>query len=322
MSFAITFSSPNKADRVLAIHSESIPTLNTVRNAAITSLGDTSWDVAQWTEEPSTVHRPRTPERPAVRKTVLRELLGATEGLAREMSQVRADIRSLQEGRDRDQRELSTVKVELSTVKVELIEEREELSALKARFIEEREEKLCERDVVEMHESLDRCLQGFSDIIFATSHKPGHLTEAEKALLKSFKSDYLTYLLSNPPAKLPRHVAQLRIKALNVLTEPELKLCRFLFKRWKDGRVERNEQQHQQPDRETALERIKETGLDAEDLITLEVFLETNPARLPGLGEHAGDPHLRLFAPSGTYKKVAVLREELDKLRAGRAVAE
>jgi hypothetical protein len=70
MSYAITFSSPNKADRVLAIHSESIPTLNTVRNAAITSLGDTSWDVAQWTEEPSTVHRPRTPERPAVRKTV------------------------------------------------------------------------------------------------------------------------------------------------------------------------------------------------------------------------------------------------------------
>jgi hypothetical protein len=76
------------------------------------------------------------------------------------MIQVRADIRSLQEGRDLDRRELSTVKVELSTVKVELIEEREELSALKGRFIEEKEEKLCERDVVEMHESLDRCLQG------------------------------------------------------------------------------------------------------------------------------------------------------------------
>jgi hypothetical protein len=80
-------------------------------------------------------------------------MLGATEGLARQMLQVRADIRSLQEGRDQDQEELSTLKVKF-------MEEREKLSALKAGFIERREEELHERDVVELHESLDRCLQG------------------------------------------------------------------------------------------------------------------------------------------------------------------
>ncbi|KAF8146630.1 hypothetical protein K438DRAFT_1780739 [Mycena galopus ATCC 62051] len=74
----------------------------------------------------------------------------------------------------------------------------------------------------------------------------------------------------------------------------------------------------QQPDRETALECL-EAGLDSEGLA---VFLNTNPARLPGSGENASDIHLRLFAPSGTYKKVAVLREELEKLRAGWAVTE
>ncbi|KAJ7818200.1 hypothetical protein B0H14DRAFT_1376756 [Mycena olivaceomarginata] len=256
-------------------------------------------------------------------------MLGATEGLARQMLQVRADIRSLQEGRDQDQEELSTLKVKfmeerekLSALKARFMEEREELSALKARLIEGREEELHERDVVELHESLDRCLQGFSDIIFTTSQEPGRLTEDGKATLKKFKSDYLTDLLSTPPAKLPPDVAKLRVKALNVLTQPQLELCRFLFTRWKAGRVERNKQQHQQPDRETVLERIEEAGLGAEGLKTLKAFLETNPARLPGSGENASDVHLRLFAPSGTYKRVAVLREELDELRAGRAVTE
>src|SRR4051794_4748164 len=116
------------------------------------------------------------------------------------------------------------------------------------------------------------------------------------------------YLLSTPPAKLPPHVAKLRVKALNVLTKPQLELCQFFFTRWKAGRVEHNEQQHQQPDRETALERNEEAGLDAEGLKTLKAFLDTNPARLPALGENASDVHLRLFAPSGTYKKVVVLR--------------
>jgi chromosome segregation ATPase len=94
-------------------------------------------------------------------------MLGATEGLARQMLQVRADIRSLQEGRDQDQEEFSTLKVKfmeerekLSALKARFMEEREELSALKARLIEGREEELHERDVVELHESLDRCLQG------------------------------------------------------------------------------------------------------------------------------------------------------------------
>jgi hypothetical protein len=130
----------------------------------------------------------------------------------------------------------------------------------------------------------------------------------------------VTDLLSTPPVKLPPDVAKLRVKALNVLTQPQLELCQFLFTHWKAARVERNEQQHQQPDREAALERIEEADLDAEGLKTLKAFLATNPARLPALGENASDVHLRLFAPSGTYKKVAVLREELDKLRAGRAV--
>jgi hypothetical protein len=37
------------------------------------------------------------------------------------------------------------------------------------------------------------------------------------------------YLLSTPPAKLPPDVAKLRVKALNVLTQPQLELCQFLF---------------------------------------------------------------------------------------------
>ncbi|KAF8146639.1 hypothetical protein K438DRAFT_1990449 [Mycena galopus ATCC 62051] len=300
MTYAIPISSPNKADRILSIEGKSTPTISAVRIAAITSLDDTFWDVAQWTEEASTVQRPRTLERPAVRKTVLREMLAETEALSRQILQIRADVQSLQEGREQD---------------------REELSALKAKFIEESEEKLRERDVVELHESLDRCLQGFSDVIFDTrSQLPGRLTDQEKARMKQYKSDYLTYILSPAPATTPPDVVALRAKALKLLTPPQLKLCRFLYEQWKAGQVQRNTQQHEQPDRETALERLEEAGVDSEGLAVLRDFLHTNPARLPGSGENASDIHLRLFAPSGTYKKVAVLRGELEKLWAGRAV--
>ncbi|KAF8146634.1 hypothetical protein K438DRAFT_1990442 [Mycena galopus ATCC 62051] len=302
MNYAITFSSPNKADRVLSIHSESSPTLNEVRIAAITGLDDTSWDVAQWTDEPSTVHRPRIPERPAVRKTVLRETLEQKEGLGRQVLQNQTDIRQLKES-------VSMLVNELSTVQSGLIE----LTA----------KNVYTSDVVELHECFDLCLQGFSDVIFDThSQLPGRLTDKEKARMKQYKSDF-TYILSPAPASLPQDVIALRAKALKLLTPPQRELCEFLYKHWKAGRAQRNAQQHERPDRQTALERLEGAGLDLDGLRILKEFLDTNPARLPGWGENPADVHLRrLFAATGTYETVAVLRQKLEKLRAGRAVTE
>ncbi|KAF8146652.1 hypothetical protein K438DRAFT_2093048 [Mycena galopus ATCC 62051] len=273
----ITFTSPTKPDRTVVINHESPPTINAVRLAATSSLEAVSWDVAQWAEEPSTVHRPRIPESPAARKAVLRETLEQNEGLSRQILQNQTDIRQLKDS-------VLMLAKELSTVQSGLIQ-------LTAKNLET-------SDVVELHECLDRCLQ-------------------------------VTYILSPPPASLPPDIVALRIKALDILTKPQLQLCKFLHQRWKTARVDRNLQQHQwyqrRPDREMALERIKEAGLDSEGLKILHDFLETNPARLPAVRgrQDAADVHLRrLFAASGTYEKVAVFGGQLEEMRAGRAVIE
>ncbi|KAF8146624.1 hypothetical protein K438DRAFT_502468 [Mycena galopus ATCC 62051] len=268
MSTEITFTSAPSPDRTVVINHELPPTINAVRLAATSSLEDVSWDVARWAEEPSTVHRPRTPERPVARRAVLRETLEQNEGLGRQVLQNQTDIRQLKDS-------VLMLAKELSTVQSSLIE----LTA----------KNLYKSDVVELHECLDRCLQAFSDVIFDThSQLPGRLTEQERARMKQFQSHYLTYILSPPPASLPPDIVALRIKALDILTKPQLQLCKFLHQRWKTARVDRNlQQQHQwyqrRPDREMALERIKEAGLDSEGLQILHDFLETNPARLPSL---------------------------------------
>ncbi|KAF8181250.1 hypothetical protein K438DRAFT_1768081 [Mycena galopus ATCC 62051] len=275
MSTEITFTSPTKPDQTAVISHESPPTINAVRLAATSSLEDVSWDVARWAEKPSTVHRPRTPERSAARTAVLRETLEQNEGLGRQVLQNQTDIRQLKDS-------VLMLANELSTVQSSLIK----LTA----------KNLYTSDVVELHECLDRCLQ-------------------------------VTNILSPPSASLPPDIVALRTKALDILTKPQLQLCKFLHQRWKTVRVDRNlQQQHQwyqrQPDRET-LERIKEAGLDPEGLKILHDFLETNPVRLPSLGEDAADVHLRrLFVASGTYEKVAVLRGQLEEMWAGRAVIE
>ncbi|KAJ7709180.1 hypothetical protein B0H14DRAFT_3642249 [Mycena olivaceomarginata] len=121
------------------------------------------------------------------------------------------------------------------------------------------------------------------------------LTVIEKETLKSHGLGYLSQLL-DPPQNLPSDVDALRLKAFNILSPQQQRLCRGLLDvQESDGR--RNFLHHPPPDRDTAMDRVGDF-LDDEDQKTLRKFLKTDPKRLPSRRERTrvADPDLFLFA--------------------------
>ncbi|KAJ7834764.1 hypothetical protein B0H14DRAFT_3708992 [Mycena olivaceomarginata] len=184
-------------------------------------------------------------------------------------------------------------------------------------------------DVAEGYEVVTRSLQGMvfglNNLIFDVERQERHLagddvllTAIEKETLKSHGLGYFSRLL-DPPQNLPSDVDALRLKAFNILSPQQQRLCRGLLDvQESDG--QRNFLHHPRPDRNTVMDRVGDF-LDDEDQNTLCEFLKTDPKRLHSRRERTqgADPDLFLFAREGEYKNVAAQKIDLENLRAERA---
>ncbi|KAJ7842239.1 hypothetical protein B0H14DRAFT_3868956 [Mycena olivaceomarginata] len=92
-------------------------------------------------------------------------------------------------------------------------------------------------EVIEMHDALDRTIQGFNDLIFDTDRLPRYsndkiMTETEKEYLKA----QITALLS-PPSDIDAQTDEARIAGINILTNDEQDLVRALLSLREEGRA-------------------------------------------------------------------------------------
>ncbi|KAF7331175.1 hypothetical protein MSAN_02436100 [Mycena sanguinolenta] len=180
---------------------------------------------------------------------------------------------------------------------------------------------VAQKDVIELHESIDRCLRGYNDLIFdvkrvSSDDRPLVIQPSDKETLKDDEVEYITHLFK----KLPNNKQSLRFArdaALDILTPGERNLCQVLVEARGEGREERNAFQHLQPDVATATKRLEVLFPQSPELYTiLQNFLKLDPSRMRGDNE-AGKPdvHFKLFARPGTYQPVEAMKEALTRDR-------
>ncbi|KAF8171549.1 hypothetical protein K438DRAFT_1852447 [Mycena galopus ATCC 62051] len=279
----------------------------TIRQAAKTFLGDDSWDVTDLREEGSDIvaARPNADLRPYERKKRLARLQDDNGTLISLVQNLQIEIDGLK---------LSNNLLLQSTIEIQTTR------------LSDMELAIAVADINEKHESTDRCLRSFNDIIFDTKRPPrteGNrrvMGDTAKEKLKNYGLTYITRLLdmSFLPEKkriLPSDVATARNLALGILTKEELELCGSLLKQFNEGRMVRNHQQHPIPDTATALERTRAAA--GRNIEVLKKLLDSNPRRLQNKNDDPDEPR-ELFAPVGTYVSVAKQREKLNKIRESR----
>ncbi|KAJ6559971.1 hypothetical protein B0H19DRAFT_1146183, partial [Mycena capillaripes] len=295
---------------------------------------DDSWDLAEITSldgQPIVVQRPRPEFRPKERKVLVSKLLleqrnttvdreaavqaaveAAEAAVERKLQAVEAALENkLQAAVEKERAERRAA--ERASLKYMVLLRQEQVKA--------KEFLICERDVVERHESLTLSMQGFNDVIFDTRRIPGTgprkfiLTDGQKKLLKQNNLGYITLLVDPPPEKLSdARVARAHIAVLKILSHQELELCKALNVAFQEGRETQNNQQHTKPDIATALDRTRDLPSNLHNVLT--AFLHTNPERLKLRSERSKPKvDLHLFVPHGTYTSVAQEREELARLR-------
>ncbi|KAJ6576572.1 hypothetical protein DFH09DRAFT_1149743, partial [Mycena vulgaris] len=204
----------------------------------------------------------------------------------------------------------------------------------KLQFLFENEDRLIagaqsaldKQEMVEIHEALSMCLQGYNDIIFNINRPPRRagelvLTWGMKQELKADGFHYITQLFCPPRNLLPLspEADSRRRQALRILTPQEESLCADMVGRLLGGREERNTEQHPKPDRETTLHRLRDLGEAHHGL--LRYYLASNPQRIPGRKEPLG-VDLSIFPSDGTYVSAAQGRIELERMKAKRAELE
>ncbi|KAJ7032977.1 hypothetical protein C8F04DRAFT_1396247 [Mycena alexandri] len=176
-------------------------------------------------------------------------------------------------------------------------------------------------DSLELHETLQRILQAYNDLIYDTHRTAGNgravLTMIQKETLKTAEFHFVTHLLDverEPSTNLPvpNNFDDCRRAALAILTPVELAICRALAGRFDDGRTA---WQHRKPDMATALARVEALGVLApSELVELERFLRLNPERMALQTDEPGtDRHL--FAKVGAYHSVAAEKKRLSELK-------
>ncbi|KAF8161825.1 hypothetical protein K438DRAFT_1985595 [Mycena galopus ATCC 62051] len=302
----VTLESPTSGRRSVQVRSP--VGIATVRQAATTFLGHDSWDITDLREEGFDIiaARPNADVRPYERKKRLARLQDDTGTLISLVQNLRTEVNGLK---------LSNNLLIQSTIE------------LQTACLSDMELAITVADINEKHESTDRCLRSFNDIIFDVNRPPRTegscqvMDESSKEKLENYGFTYITRLLDPSlflPTKkinLPSDVANARTLALGILTNEELELCEALLKQFNEGRKIRNYQQHPIPDAETALERTRAAaGRNAE---VLKKMLDTNPRRLQSTNDDPDEPR-ELFAPVGTYVSVAKQREKLEKMQRSR----
>ncbi|KAJ7260880.1 hypothetical protein B0H12DRAFT_362299 [Mycena haematopus] len=189
------------------------------------------------------------------------------------------------------------------------------------KLIAEMKSTIQELDVVEAHESLSRCLQGYNDEIFNTRRIAGLgprqnvLKNNQKSILKENGCDYITRLWDVSAQRLNKNPAfnNALAAALQILSIDEQNLCQALSLVFARGVKERNEIQYPKPDATTAFKRtLVATKLPPNLQQVLRDFLKTDPSRMRLWNEtDVPEEALKLFAPAGTYVSVQRKRKEL-----------
>ncbi|KAJ7022054.1 hypothetical protein C8F04DRAFT_247326 [Mycena alexandri] len=256
------------------------------------------------------MRRPRPADRPAARKQRLARLEDDREFKAH----VLAEIASLRTETQRVKGALKKTHSALVQTQVEVLTVQQHRNEI--------ENKL------ELHETLERILQGFNDLIYDTRRKSTSarsvLSLNDKKALKAAGFGYITQLLDDERkpiknAAVPLNIDAIRRKTLTILAPNELALCQRLSIQLDDGRVGRNAQQHPKPDASTALARVEALKILPPLLLAeLEAFLGGNPQRMK-LQTDKPETDRSLFAQVGSYHSAQAERERLSCLKTDQA---
>ncbi|KAJ7681876.1 hypothetical protein DFH06DRAFT_1159558 [Mycena polygramma] len=305
----VTLRSPNKPDKYVSAAS------GAEFYAATMALGDSSWDLADFSEENGrcVATRPPAEERPQARKVVLR-------GVRQQLEYATNVIADCEREREEDRRQRRRLSDHVRALSTHLL-------STQAKVIQLAQAELNHNDPVELHEAVVLCLQAYSDIIFDTHRTKvasgrAVMDNATKNTLKRNKLGFLTQLLEPPETALKAldkdpELQKAQTKALDILSVAELRLCHELHGVFKAGREVRNAQQHPRPDRETVEQRIMPLlgPIDNPESTVLrkmlQALLNTNPRRLPYRSERDASgkvlpgTDLSIFAKKGEYQNAA-----------------
>ncbi|KAJ7309182.1 hypothetical protein DFH08DRAFT_944281 [Mycena albidolilacea] len=301
----VTLRSPAKADRQVSVRSPSRLEIS-VAAANLVFNPDDSWDTAEITSPPNApvvVERPRPETRPLARKNLVTELLRKQQDAAADkaaMIQVlEATERRIQEAA---KAAAESVEHRLAEVERKLTEERvqrrvgdqqilEHIVRLRREQINTSVMLIPEQDVVEVHESLSRSIQGTHQ---AAQCAAAHIGPKQYAQARAHRC---------PQGSLDEGTGARQTSG----------------ERIRGGRELRNIQQHKRPDTATALERTSiATDMPPDLYQILEDVLASDPRCLKVGSErewNTPEVDLRLFAPEGTYISVGQMREDLVTMR-------
>ncbi|KAJ7487944.1 hypothetical protein FB451DRAFT_1225988 [Mycena latifolia] len=350
--------SPNKANQTIVVPS---PQMNDVRLVMLAVQNpDHSWDVGKLerTSDGYIATRPRPEDRPEARRAILGDYMhNAAQDRDRLAGIFRQELRNtVNDLRNEHRQDIARLEQEIAKNTADLTQTRADSIQNRADSIQNRADSIQNRadliraqrtilsvqdhlirqtqsavlfnDITESYEVVSRVLRGLNDIIFDVDRQPQYpadvvLTAVEKEGLKMHGLGYLAQLL-HPPETLTQDIADLRLRALTILSPPQQHLARVLLEIQEfDG--QRNLLHHPRPDRITAMDRMRRL-LDDDDeaLQTLQDLLDADPKRLLSRREqiNATNADLYLFEQDGLYSNVASQKEDLQNLRAERADTE